>query len=127
MTDPTAATPRLVRGILRKLRLRRAYDHCVQVAARISGVAPKRITPEQEERLRLMFMQMQPVFEKYAPKNRTNFLSYSYCLYKFTELLGYTEFMPYFSLLKGRDKLAKQDLIFSKICAELDWEFISSV
>ena len=34
--------------------------------------------------------------------------------------------MLHFSLLKGRDKLDKQDEIFGKICDELDWQFIPS-
>jgi hypothetical protein len=54
-------------------------------------------------------------------------VSYQFSLYKFCELLGYDQFLPCFSLLKGRDKLAKQDFIFRKICQELDWTFISSL
>jgi hypothetical protein len=74
-----------------------------------------------------MFIAVQPAFEKHCPKDRKNFLSYSYCLYKFFELLGYEQFLETFTLLKGRDKLARQDEIFQKICEELDWQFIPSV
>ena len=127
VTDPSEVTHRRVRSVLKTLKLRKYYEHTSQLTSLISGSPPPRMTPHQEEMCRLMFYAIQRPFEKHCPEDRKNFLSYSYCLYKFTELLGYTEFMPYFSLLKGRDKLAKQDLIFSKICAELDWEFISSV
>ena len=41
--------------------------------------------------------------------------------------MGYDEFLPCFSLLKGRDKLFKQDVIFHKICDELNWEFLPSI
>lgn len=32
-----------------------------------------------------------------------------------------------FTLLKGRDKLLKQDSIFKPICEILNWEFIPSI
>ena len=76
---------------------------------------------------RLMFIAVQPAFEKHCPKDRKNFLSYSYCLFKFFQLLGLDDFLDTFTLLKGRDKLAKQDDIFKKICEELDWDFVPSV
>ena len=45
--------------------------------------------------------------------------SYAYCLYKFFQLLGYDDFLDAFTLLKGRDKLAKQDDIFRKYACSL--------
>ena len=66
-------------------------------------------------------------FYKHCPKNRKNFLSYSYVLHKFVELLGLDEFLPSFPLLKSREKLHQQDLIWEKICRDLGWEFIRSL
>lgn len=71
-----------------------------------------------------MFQAIQAPFEKHCPPDRKNFLSYSYCLYKFCELLRMDEYLNHFSLLKGRDKLYRQDEIFRKICQELNWQFI---
>ena len=73
------------------------------------------------------FIAMQPAFEKHCPKDRKNFLSYSYCLYKFFQLLGFEDYLNSFTLLKGRDKLHRQDQIFRKICVELNWEFVPSI
>ena len=56
-----------------------------------------------------------------------NFLSYSYILYKFFELLELDEHLPYLNLLKSRDKLHQQDIIWEKICIDLKWEYIPSV
>ena len=56
-----------------------------------------------------------------------NFLSYSYCLYKFCELLGEDSFMNQFPLLKSREKLYQQDCIWKKICNELKWEYIKTI
>ena len=62
-----------------------------------------------------------------CPSTRKNFLSYSYVLHKFCELLEYDELISYFPLLKSREKLQQQDFIWKKICHDLEWEFIASV
>lgn len=120
-------TPKRVREVLKTLKLRKAYEHVAQITSKLTGTKPLRVPPEAEEMCRLMFIAVQPAFEKHCPKDRKNFLSYSYCLYKFFELLGYTQFLDSFTLLKGRDKLARQDEIFKLICEELDWTFTPSV
>ena len=42
-------------------------------------------------------------------------------------VLGLDEFLPSFPLLKSREKLHQQDLIWEKICRDLEWEFIRSL
>jgi ribosomal protein S27AE len=120
-------TTQRVREALKSLRLRKTYEHVAQITMRITGACPPRLTPDMEEMCRLCFIAVQPAFEKHCPAGRKNFLSYSYVLFKIFQLLGYDESLESFSLLKGRDKLAKQDQIFKKICEELDWEFVPSV
>lgn len=127
VTDLRLITPKKVREVLKTLKLRKAYEHVAQITSRLTGGKPLRVPTEVEEMCRLMFIAVQPAFEKHCPKDRKNFLSYSYCLFKFFQLLGYDEFLDSFTLLKGRDKLARQDEIFKKICDELDWEFVPSV
>lgn len=114
-------TQKRVRESLRHLKLRRAYDHVAQVAARLSGKRPVRISPQIEEQLRNMFLRMQPAFQRHAPKSRTNFLSYSYVLYRCFQILGIPEMLGGISLLKGRDKLEANDAIFRKMCVDLGW------
>ena len=125
--EPSKITTKKVREVLKDLKLRKYYEHVTQITCRLNGKKPPRMSPEQEEQCRLMFMAIQGPFEKHCPPDRKNFLSYSYCLYKFCELMAYDEFLPCFALLKGRDKLFKQDTIFRKICDELHWEFLPSV
>lgn len=116
-----------VREILKYLKARKSYDHVPQITARITGRLPPRMTPYQEEQVTLMFQAIQAPFEMHRPADRRNFLSYAYCLYKACELQGWDKFLRCFSLLKGRDKLRKQDAIYQKICKEVNWEFIPSV
>ena len=117
-TDVTA--PR-VRTALRALRLRKAYDHVAQVTMRISGIPAPSVSPEMEARMKNMFLQMQPSFARHAPSSRTNFLSYSYVLYRSFQILGLHHMLDSIALLKGRSKLEANDAIFRKMCAELEW------
>ena len=61
--------------------------------------------------------------------DRKNFLSYSFVCFKFIELLPDVDnaWLQSFNLLKGRDKLYKQDLLWRHMCKTLGWKFIPSV
>lgn len=114
-------TQKRVRETLRRLRLRKAYDHVVQITSRLTGIRPAKISPETEKQLKNMFLQMQPAFQRNAPKTRTNFLSYSYVLYRCFQIVGLHHMLDGITLLKGRDKLEANDLIFRKMCEDLGW------
>ena len=55
------------------------------------------------------------------------FLSYSYVLYKFCELLSEDKYLKYFPLLKSKEKLYQQDVIWKKMCETLMWEYIPTI
>jgi len=116
-----------VRGLLKKLKLNKYYEHVPYITNILSGNKPPKMQQELEERLRLMFKDIQKPFDKNCPSERKNFLSYSYVLYKFCELLGEDSYLEYFPLLKSKEKLHQQDLIWKKICHDLHWEFISTI
>lgn len=116
-----------IRQILKKLNRSKYYEHRAHILSRLNGNPPPTITPEIEEKIRQMFQEIQAPFLMYCPNDRTNFLSYSYILYKFFELLELDEYKVYFPLLKSRDRLIAHDQIWRKICDDLNWEFISSV
>jgi hypothetical protein len=116
-----------MREILKKLNRSKYYEHATHILSRLNGNPPPTITPEIEEKIRAMFQEIQAPFLLYCPDDRTNFLSYSYILYKFFELLELDEYKAYFTLLKSRDRLIEHDQIWKKICDFLKWEFISSV
>jgi predicted nucleic acid-binding Zn-ribbon protein len=116
-----------IRQILKKLNRSKYYEHRAHILSRLNGNPPPTITPEIEEKIRAMFQDIQAPFLLYCPNDRTNFLSYSYILYKFFELLELDEYKIYFPLLKSRDRLIAHDQIWKKICEYLHWEFIQSV
>lgn len=120
-------TEKEIREILKKLGRSKYYEHSAHILSRLNGNPPPTITPDIEEKIRAMFQEIQSPFLLYCPNDRTNFLSYSYILYKFFELLELDEYKVYFPLLKSRDRLIAHDTIWEKICTYLRWEFIRSV
>ena len=116
-----------IRDILKKLGYNKYYEHIPNILNVLTGKIPPTINSNTEELLRSMFKEIQPAFSKHCPKERKNFLSYSYVLYKFCELLELDELLPHFNLLKSREKLQQQDFIWEKMCGELKWEYIPSI
>jgi len=125
--DVSKIDQKVVKTILKKLKLNKLYEHCAIITNMLSGAEPESLTPQLEERLRNMFRAIQLPFDKHKPRERSNFLSYSYCLYKFCELIEEDEILKLFPLLKSREKLYQQDKIWKNICIELDWQYISTV
>lgn len=116
-----------VRNLLKKLKLNKYYEHVPYITNILNGIKPPNMPQELEERLRIMFKDIQMPFDKHCPSERKNFLSYSYTLYKFCELLCEDEYLQYFPLLKSKEKLYSQDVIWKKICDELCWEYIATI
>ena len=120
-------TEQNIREILKKLNRNRYYEHAAHILSRLNGNPPPTITPEIEDKIRAMFQEVQAPYLLYCPDERRNFLSYSYIIYKFLELLELDEYKVHFQLLKSRDRLIQHDTIWKKICEYLQWEFIQSV
>ena len=127
ITDTIKLKPSKLREILKKLKLSKYYEHVAHIMNRLNGVQAPVLSREVEDKLRYMFREIQPSFIKHCPKGRSNFLSYSYVLYKFCQLLELDEFLPCFPLLKSREKLYMQDKIWQCICDDMGWEFIKSI
>lgn len=127
ITDTRKITNRKMREILKKLKLNKYYEHSVYIINRINGVPTPHFPPELEEKLCNMFKEIQGPFLKHCPPDRKNFLSYSYVLAKFFHILGHHEYMQYCQLLKSREKLAVQDVVFKNICNDLGWKFEPSL
>jgi hypothetical protein len=116
-----------MKSIMKGLKLNQYYEHIPHIVSKITGNPPPQISRETEEKLRSMFREIQEPFEKHCPKDRINFLSYSYVLHKFCQLLELDDFIKCFPLLKSRDKLRQYDRIWRSICTDLKWAFYKSV
>ena len=109
-------TQKKLREILKKLKKNKYYEHIPHIINKLNGKPPPIMSRETEEELRRMFKEIQIPFHKYCPPDRKNFLSYSYVLHKFVQLLELDEFLNCFLLLKSREKLHQQDHIWKQIC-----------
>ena len=127
ITNTESLKPAKIREILKKLKHTNFYEHVPYILNRINGKTAPVMSREIEEKLRFMFKEIQSSFIKHCPKNRSNFLSYSYVLYKFCELLELDDYLQCFPLLKNRDKLYNQDKIWALICQDLSWQYIRSI
>jgi len=112
--------------ILKKLGYNKYYEHINFIKDKL-GIKPPIISQELEETLCNFFMEIQYPYAKHCPDYRVNFLHYYYVLYKLFELLDETQYLPEIPMLKDREKLIEQDIIWKKICHELDWEFIATI
>jgi len=125
--DLSTVNPLKIREILKKNKINKYYEHIPYILNKITGIPNPHLNPDLEDKLKNMFREIQVPFLKYSPSNRKNFLSYSYVLHKFIQLLNEHEFLKYFPLLKSRDKLHQQEQIWKKICEHLNWTFIRSI
>jgi hypothetical protein len=126
ITNLGVLNPDKMRKILKKLRLNKYYEHIPHIINKLNGLPPPKLSRETERQLRKMFRDIQEPFAIHKPKGRKNFISYSYILHKFCELLELDEFLPCFTLLKSHEKLSQQDKVWKKICQHVNWEFYPS-
>ena len=112
--------------ILKKLGYNKYYEHIPFIKDKL-GIKPPIMSQELEETLCNLFIELQSPYSKYCPDDRVNFLNYYYTAYKLCELLGEEKYLPFFPMLKDKEKRIEQDVIWKKICEELDWEFIHTI
>ena len=112
--------------ILKKLGYNKYYEHIPFIKDKL-GIKPPIMSPELEETLCNLFIELQSPYSKYCPDDRVNFLNYYYTAYKLCELLGEDKYLDFFPMLKDREKRIEQDTIWKKICEELDWEFMPTI
>lgn len=112
--------------ILKKLSYNKYYEHIPFIKDKL-GIKPPIMSPELEETLCNLFVELQAPYSKFCPDHRVNFLNYYYTAYKLCELLGEDKYLEDFPMLKDPEKRMEQDVIWKKICQELDWEFIPTV
>lgn len=112
--------------ILKKLGYNKYYEHIPFIKDKL-GIKPPVMSPELEETLCNLFVELQAPYSKFCPDDRVNFLNYYYTAYKLCELLGENKYLAEFPMLKDKEKRIEQDMIWRKICEELDWEFIPTI
>ena len=119
-------TNKKTKEILKNLGYNKYYEHIPFIKDKL-GIKPPVMSPDLEDKLCNLFLEIQKPYAKFCPKDRVNFLNYYYTLYKLCELLGEIKFLPFFPQLKDREKKMEQDAIWKLICEDLGWTFIPTV
>jgi len=115
-----------MRDILRKLGFNKYFEH-IQYINSIFGIKPPIMNEELHETLCVLFIEIQKPWAMHCPANRTNFFNYTYTLFQLCVLLDQTQYLPYIPMMKDREKQLEQDMIWKKVCQDLDWEFFPTV
>ncbi len=130
--DLNTVTEKQVKGYLKKYK-NLGYDkysnQVTQILYRATGIEQISIPSKIIEDLKTLFPLIQDSWEKHKPKDRTNFSSYSYIIYKFCQLLDYDGLKNKLKLLKDKYTIYKLDLVWKKICKDMGgkekgWTFI---
>ena len=124
--DLTQMNNKRTKEILKKLGYNKYYEHIPFIKDKL-GIKPPIMSSELETTLCNLFMDIQGPYAKFCPDDRVNFLNYYYTVYKLCELLNQNHFLPYFPMLKDREKRIEQDEIWKNICEELGWEYIPTI
>jgi len=115
-----------MREILRKLGFNKYFEH-IQYINSLFGIKPPIMNEELHETLCVLFIEIQKPWAVHCPANRTNFFNYTYTLYQLCVLLDQVQYLPYIPMMKDREKQLEQDMIWKKVCNDLDWEFFPTV
>jgi hypothetical protein len=124
--DLSILNKKIMKSLLKKLEYNIYYEHNAYIINKLNNLPPPKITTDMEKLFTSMFYKIQEPWEMYKQPNRKNFLSYSYVLHKFCELLDLDHLLECFTLHKDPDKIMENDQIWKKICKQLKWEYISS-
>lgn len=124
--DPNSASSDDIKKILKKNRLTNFYEHLQQIYCKVTNCPPMLLNRETEEKIISMFQSMQASFYLRRPGTRSNFLSYSYILNKLFRIIDLEKYSQYFGLLKSKERLKSQDVIWKKICEDMKWRYHSS-
>lgn len=127
ITDIDKLTYEKVKMYMSKHNYNKYFEHIPFIYKTITNKRPIELDEILENKLYDMFDEIQAPFEKYKHllKNRNkNFLSYSFTIYKFCQLLGRTDLLRFFNLLKDREKIFEQEVVWKHICQDLNWEYI---
>lgn len=114
--------------ILRDLKLSHLYKHKVKLTYLLSGKEPFALNAQQTEQLCYNFQEIQEPFKKLSKERfpRKNLISYSYILFKLSEIHQYDKICEVCYLLKTNSKLHLLDAIWKEICEKLAWPFYPS-
>ncbi len=111
-----------VRNFLKKHEKSKFYDSVQYVLNTIRGYNELEIPEYIENELIRLFVKIQQTFDR-LEKERTNFLRYTYVIYKLLEITDHDVYIHLFPLLKSAEKIQQHDQMWKLICMEHGWVY----
>lgn len=116
-------SPQTVKKAMKNLGLKKWYKHSHLVANTLSGnSALTKISHHEKYAMTGLFKKIQDPFER-LKGNRKNFFNYAYIIWQFFHILGIPEKCQTLTMITTRRRLQDQDILWQKICRELDLPF----
>ena len=112
-----------LKKIIRTTKHPKWYEH-INLILYTLGINPPVLKIELEKRLISMFNAMQNSYNMNRPNNRNNFFNYYFVIYKLCQMLGETEYLHMFPMLKSVIKREQQEIVWNKICIDMAWLYI---
>jgi hypothetical protein len=93
---------------------------------KLTGYRPPDIS-HLESAIDALYEQIEPVYIRIKPDDRTNFMNGQFVLFKLLQKLRYPCTEEDFNTLKTRDNMIEHDTIWKQICNELCWTYIPTI
>lgn len=115
-----------VRNVIKGTSAKKYSERAAKIAALLSGYWPERLTADQEEYVRKLFMAASPVYDKYRRTSQPVWPGgYAYFLRSLMIMLGWDEFAAMFPIqMTGRNQ--EREDMRAAIWATLQWENVPS-
>ena len=120
-------TEDFIHKVLKKNKWTILYDDIRYIHSKITGKTPETITREEYEEVLKRFSTADEIYEKkYKPKDRNNFLKYTYVLNKIFLSINRPDVAKYFKLFKSPIRTKNHDKVWKYICDDTGWKYFSS-
>jgi hypothetical protein len=116
----------MVRNVIRTTSAKKFGERSAKIASMLSGFLPERLTADQEEYVRKLFMAASPAYDKWRKTNQPVWPGgYAYFLRCVMILLGWDEFATMFPIqMTGRNQ--EREDMRAAIWSTLRWELVPS-
>jgi len=116
-----------IHKVLKKNKWVMLYDDIRYIYSKITGNTPETITREEYEEVLKRFNIADDMYEKkFKPKDRNNFLKYTFVLNKIFLSIDRPDIAKHFKLFKSTIRTKNHDKVWKYICDETGWKYFSS-
>jgi len=116
-----------IHKVLKKNKWVMLYDDIRYIHSKITGNIPETITGDEYEEVLKRFNMADDMYEKkFKPKDRNNFLKYTFVLNKIFLSIDRPDIAKHFKLFKSAIRTKNHDKVWKCICDETGWKYFSS-